>query len=247
MQYGKWAPPWLIVFFLCCMPGLHAQELHFVTASLPPLAPSANKPGYMGRIAREAFRRIGIKISISSLPGERALLNANSGLDDGDLLRIPGLEKYYPNLVRIPEKVMDFEFVAFTLKPNIQVRNLAGLAPYTVAYATGWKFYERNLRQAKNITKVRNLPMLFKLLKQGRSDIVLAERWQGLWAAEQVGLKLKKVRLLQPPFKVSDMYMYLNKRHADLVPKVAKALAAMKQDGTFQRIVAESLKPLEAK
>ena len=74
------------------------------------------------------------------------------------------------------------------------------------------------------------------------SDIVLAERWQGLWAAKQLGLK---VRMLQPPFKVSAMYMYLNKRHAALVPKVAKALVAMKQDGTFQRIIAETLKPLE--
>lgn len=242
MHYIKCVQALLIVLCILCIPGLHAQELHFVTASLPPLAPSANMPGYMGQVAKEAFRRIGIKINITTLPGERALINANRGVDDGDLLRIPGLEKDYPNLVRIPEKVMDFEFVAFTLDPHIQVKNFAGLAPYTVAYVTGWKFYERNVHQAREITRVRNLHALFKLLNKDRSDIVLAERWQGLWAAKQLGLK---VRMLQPPFKVSAMYMYLNKRHAALVPKVAKALVAMKQDGTFQRIIAETLKPLE--
>lgn len=244
MHYIKWLKSILIVLSMFCISDLHAQELHFVTASIPPLAPSANKQGYMGRIAREAFRRIGIKISIKSLPGERALINANNGLDDGDLLRIPGMEKLYPNLVRIPEKVMDFEFVAFTLDPHIQIKDLAGLAPYTVAYVTGWKFYEQNVHLAKHITRVRNMRALFKLLKKDRSDIVLAERWQGLWAAKQLGLK---VRLLQPPFKVFGMYMYLHKRHAALVPKVSRALVAMKQDGTFQRIIAETLEPVEVK
>ena len=244
MLHRKWPGVWVMVFCLLCLARLHAQELHLVTASLPPLAPSADNPGYMGLIAREAFGRIGVKVTISSLPGERALINANSGLDDGDLLRIPGLEKAYPNLIRIPEKVMDFEFVAFTLNQQIQVKNLAGLAPYTVAYVTGWKFYENRVKQAQEVTRVRNLQELFELLKKGRSEIVLAERWQGLWAAKQSGLK---VRLLQPAFKVSDMYMYLNKRHAALVPEVAQALAAMKRDGSFQRIVAESLQPLEAK
>ena len=71
---------------------------------------------------------------------------------------------------------------------------------------------------------------------------MLAERWQGLWAAKQQGVKVK---LQQPPFAVSDMYIYLNKRHAELVPKVAQALVNMKTDGTFQRIVAVNLHSIE--
>jgi len=242
MLHRKWPAYLVIMFTILAVPKLYAQELHLVTAALPPLAPSADKPGYMAQIAREAFTRIGVQVTISRLPAERALINVNSGLDDGVLMRMAGLKKAYPNLIRIPEKVMTFEFVAFTRNTSIHVSNFAELEPYTVAYVTGWKFYEDKVKKALEITCVRNLPELFELLKKERSEIILAERWQGLWAAKQKGMK---VRLLQPPFKVSDMYMYLNKRHAALVPMVAQALADMKQDGSFQRIAAVTLQPLE--
>lgn len=229
---------------LCLLSNAQAQKLHLVTAALPPIAPSADHPGFMELVAREAFGRVGIEIEVSILPGERALINANNGLDDGDLLRIPGIEKAYPNLIRIPEKVMDFAFVAFTRKADTQIKGFVGLQPYTVAYVTGWKFYERNVKQAREITKVHNLIEMFGLLKKNRSEVVLAEHWQGLWAARQSGVEVYPV---QPPFKVSDMYIYLNKRHAELVPRVARAIADMKADGSYQRIVEKTLTPLEVK
>jgi len=231
-----------MVFFTLAMPKSHARELHLVTPSSPPIIASPDNPGYMTLIAREAFQRIGVHITIDTLPAERCLINSNSGLDDGDLVRVAGLEKTYPNLIRVPEKVMDFEFVAFTLNKGIRIKNLAELAPYSVAYVTGWKFYEQRIKQAREITKVRNLAELFELLQKGRSEIVLAERWQGLWAANQSRVK---ARPLQPPFKIAHMYIYLNKRHAALVPKVAQALLDMKKDGSFQRIVDQTLHPLD--
>jgi polar amino acid transport system substrate-binding protein len=233
---------WLLALF--CAGLAQAQTLSLVTAALPPLAPSAQEPGYMTRIAREAFGRLGLGVEVTALPGERALINANAGLDDGDLLRIPGLEQEYPNLVRVPEKVMDFEFVAYTRDPAIRIQSIADLKPYTVAYATGWKFYEASVTEAADITRVRDLPELFLLLKAGRVEVVLADRWQGRWAARAVGVE---VILQQPPFRVSDMYIYLHRRHAALVPQLAEALAAMKADGSFQRIADESLKPLESR
>ena len=232
----------VLVFLLLQLSSANAEPLSLVTASLPPIAPYSDKQGYMERIAKEAFARIGVKVEVTKLPGERALLNANSGIDDGDLLRIPGLEKKYQNLIRIPEKVMDFEFVAFTLNQDIKVNNFDDLKKYTVAYVTGWKFYENKVKHAKTITKTNSLFELFELLKKQRSDVVLAERWQGLWAATQRGVN---VHLQQPSLHVSDMYIYLHKRHATLVPKVAKAIQDMKADGTFQKIVDETLGVVE--
>ncbi len=40
------------------------------------------------------------------------------------------------------------------------------------------------------------------------------------------------------------MYPYLNKRHADLVPKLDQTLKAMKKDGTTKRIITETLRAL---
>jgi polar amino acid transport system substrate-binding protein len=222
----------------------HGRSLSFVTAALPPIVSTDSSPGYMEELAREAFGRVGVDIRVSALPGERALINANNGLDDGDLLRIAGLEKVYPNLVRIPEKVMDFEFTAFTRSNAIHISGFADLKPYSVAYVTGWKYYENNVKEAHEITTVRGLPELFGLLNLGRTDVVLAERWQGLWAAHEAGVKVVPQT---PPFSVSDMYIYLHKRHADLVPKVAEAIAEMKTDGTLQRIAEQTLRSVEVK
>ncbi len=218
-----------------------AEPLHLVTAAFPPIAPEGEHSGFMENVAREAFRRAGVEITVAVLPGERALINANAGLDDGDLLRIPGIRKDYPNLIRVPEQAMEFEFVGYTLQENNEIKQLADLKPYSVAYVTGWKYYEKNVTAAREVTTVRGLRELFLLLKKHRADVVLADRWQGLWMAQQVGVK---VHPLPTPFARSEMYMYLHKRHAALVPKVAGALADMKQDGTYQNIVAKYLHPL---
>jgi hypothetical protein len=96
----KRAMPKLIATFLvsmCLLPAVaHAQRLHLVTVALPPLAPHAGQPGFADAVAREAFRRVGVDIEVSVLPGDRALMNVNTGLDDGDLLRTPAVEKGLP-------------------------------------------------------------------------------------------------------------------------------------------------------
>lgn len=37
-----------------------------------------------------------VKLRLVKLPAERALLNANAGIEDGDLARIAGLETHIP-------------------------------------------------------------------------------------------------------------------------------------------------------
>ncbi len=232
----------LLLLALWCVPTAHAQRLSMVTGAEPPISSSAEGDGFTERVGREMFRRIGVEIEASVTPAERALINVNAGIDDGDLMRIAGMEREYPNLVRIPEKVMDFEFVAFTLDPKTRIEGLGGLKPYAVAYATGWKFYERNVKDFADLTTVRSLGELFALLKSGRTQVALADRWQGLWAARRAGVR---VFIVEPPFARLEMFVYLNKRHAALVPRAAKALADMKADGTYARIVNATLRPLE--
>ena len=51
-------------------------------------------------ILKEAYGHLNIDISTKVLPSERALRIANSGVLDGDIHRIIGLENMYPNLIR---------------------------------------------------------------------------------------------------------------------------------------------------
>jgi polar amino acid transport system substrate-binding protein len=52
------------------------------------------------------------------------------------------------------------------------------------------------------------------------------------------------VTVHEPPLASVPMYMYLHRKHADLVDDAARALREMKADGTYASIVAETLSPI---
>jgi len=193
-------------------------------------------------LANEMFSRAGRNVQIVKLPGERALLNANAGIDDGELFRVGGMEKKYPNLVKVPEAMMTFDFVAFT-KPEkaFPVMDWTSLEPYIVGIINGWKIYETNVTGVAERKEVRDMELLFKLLKNDRADVVMADRWQGMYISKRLSISADVV---EPPFATRKMFMYLHKKHARLVSKLASALVAIKQDGAYSRMYASTLKKL---
>lgn len=218
-----------------------SQTIVFNTSNAPPNA-TDSATGTCDRILTEAFKRLGMTLKVIQLPSERALQNANQGIDDGNFVRVEGMEKMYPNLIRVPEAITTLEFSAFTRDNSIKITGWESLAPYRVAIVTGWKIVENNVTGVKSVTKVRDEHVLFPLLLSGKVDVVVYDRRQGEFALKQLGAK--GVRIVQPPLVVRPMYPYLNKRHADLVPKLDQTLKAMKKDGTVKRIVTETLRAL---
>ncbi len=218
-----------------------SQTIVFNTSNAPPNA-TDTATGTCDRILTEAFRRLGMTLKILQLPSERALQNANQGIDDGNFVRVEGMEKMYPNLIRVPEPITTLEFSAFTKDARIRITGWESLAPYRVGIMNGWKIVENNVGHVKSLNKVRDEHVLFPLLLAGKIDIAVYDYRQGEYALKQLGAK--GVRALQPPLVVRPMYPYLHKRHADLVPKLDRTLKAMKRDGTVNRIVMETLREL---
>lgn len=199
-----------------------------------------NQDGFLDRVATEAFRRIGYKLIINKLPAERGLRNANAGLIDGELGRIGGLSKIYPNLIQVPEKITDTYFVAFSRK-NVELKQgWQSLANKNLAFIKGWKIYENSTPKSAAITTTKNSKQLFMLLSRNRTDYVLFNRWGGRSIIAE--MKLDDVKELSPPLAVKEMFIYLNKKHADLVPLVNKSLANMKSDGSYESYMKRTLK-----
>lgn len=209
------------------------------TGISPPLVATAYAPGFIESLATEAFARLGVELEVIILPSERALVNSNKGIDDGNLLRIAGLEKFYPNLVRVPEKLMDTEFVGYSMKEIPEGSGWDRLKCCAVAYVKGWKIFEANVQGAQAVSAVGNPIQMFGLIKEGRVDVGLYEKWQGILLARKVGLK--DYRVLEPPFATREQFMYLHKKHAALVPELARVLREMKRDGTYQKIFDQTL------
>jgi polar amino acid transport system substrate-binding protein len=220
-------------------------KLSLVTAAtLPPLVASELQPGFLNMLAAEAFKRIGIQVNLTTLPAQRALINVNNGIDDGDVFRAPGLERDYPNLIRVPEPVLVHEFVAYSGKAGVSIRDWDDLKHFSVAYASGYRIFELNVRDTKELTVTPSIFELFTLLEKDRVDVILLDRWSGQSVIRQKNYQFKP---LEPPLAQTNMFMYLNKKHAALVPKVAQALRGMKADGSYKKIFDATLKPLDTR
>ncbi len=212
----------------------------FAAADTPTLTVSTNNTPLdrkaLQELSQEAFRRIGVDFKLVSLPSERSLHSANQGEVDGEGLRVAGLSSQYSNLIQVPERYIGVSFVAFAKDATIKLDNgWDSLKPYSVAFITGWKMFEANASGARVVNKVDKPEQMFRMLDGGRVDLALYTRADGIALARSMGLA--SIAPLFPSLKEVDMYLYLNKKHEALAPKLAQALRDMKADGTYNRIL----------
>ncbi|KVW96845.1 hypothetical protein ABW22_07650 [Thiobacillus denitrificans] len=203
----------------------------------PPFT-APDQSGFLDAVAGEAFRRAGVELKLVKLPAERALHNANAGIGDGDLARIAGLEAQYPNLVRVPEKLLDWSFTAFSKDASIPAR-WDVIRQRQVGHIKGWKIYEQQLAGAPHVISVDDAAQLFRLLELDRIEVALHARWLGDALVRQQDIK--GVHALDPPLATREMFIYLHKRHAALVPRLAEALRAIKAEGLYDRLYREKV------
>jgi len=239
--HGLLALGLFLALVLACLPTRAGEKIVLSSGVLEPYTTPQHN-GFLDQLVVAVFRDLGLEAEVIIYPTatERGMLNANEGVDDGLAMRVAGLEKQYPNLIRVPEDVAVNDFVAYTTGKRFATDNWESLSPYVVSYIIGWKVFEQNVPKGKELTLVRDADQLFGLLKTQRADVVLYERWQGLVKTREMGLK---VQVLEPPLVHTKMYMYLHKKHAALVPRVADTLAKMKRDGRYQHIFDATLKP----
>jgi len=217
----------------------HAQSVLVLNVVGQPPLNTVAEDGFMDEVVREAFLRLGYKLVIERLPAERGLYNANIGLIDGEMSRVRGIDKRYKNLIQVPEKIMDWDFHVFSKKDIILDDGWASLSGETVAYIRGWKILEDKTPKSSVVAKTKNSLQLFSLLKKGRADFIIYERWGGNELINKINLK--NVRIRMPALARKEMFIYLHKKHAALIPEVAKSLAGMKEDGSYNKLVKKHL------
>ena len=184
-------------------------------------------------VVKEVCARNNLKVKVQAPSAERALQQANSGADDGDGPRIAGLSEIYANLIQVPEKVVDVEFSAFS-KKDIQIKDWESLKPYRVGILIGWKILEANIVGTKSLRKVKDAKTLFKLLENDRIQVAVINKVDGQAIIRRENLK--NIKLITPPLAVREMFLYLHKKHKDLVPQIAASLKELKDEGAYQQI-----------
>jgi len=223
--------------------GEFNQSLIINTTGQPPLN-NKQQTGFMDQVSKLVLNKVGYRLKTIMLPAERGLKNVNAGIDDGEMSRVRGIEKKYPNLIRINESIMKWEFVVFS-KRKLKIRNWQDLSKYSVAFINGWKILEANVPSSTRVTKVRNGMQLFLLLARQRVDLIIYEKWGGLSYLQ--ANSIKDIVMTKKPLAIKEMFIYLNVKHRSIVSSVAQAMSEIKQNGEYAKIYNRVLKPLEPK
>lgn len=216
-----------------------SETFDFVTHTRPPVS------DFLREILQEAFRYHHKEITLEEMPGKRAIMMVNEGIADGDPSRVKNFREISnddtSNYVIVDEPIVHLELAMLTLKdtPVAEV-SWASVNQGNASYLRGSKRIRDNIEE-HNRNPVDKLDHLFRMveLKMSRSAILFRSQAK-LAFLENPELKNSLV-IHDKPLASFNMYVYLNKRHSDFVPKLKGSLERLKTDGTFQRIADKHL------
>ena len=162
------------------------------------------------------------------------LLNVNEGIVDGDVGRVAGMEKKYPNMISVPVPVIKYEMVIFSRNVDFKVAGSESIKPYNIGLVRGWKILEQASSGAKSVTAVESGEQLFRMLDATRIDLALLDKLQGLHFLKM--LNIRGVKVLKPNLLEGQWYLYLNKKHEALIPRITAELSRMEREGVIKSI-----------
>jgi polar amino acid transport system substrate-binding protein len=197
--------------------------------------------GFLDRVLGEAFKIAGLRLRLVKNPAGRALLNANEGIDAGNLNRISGLSRVYKNLIRVEESNMTMDFTSFSRTGNFKITAWKGLRSHNVGFIRGWKIFEKNIPEGTRVTAVKNVQQLFSMLSLGRIDVALYSRWMGIRYVND--MRIKNIRVNSSSLATRKMYTYLHKSYKKYVVKISSALSSLKREGVYENIKQDTLIP----
>lgn len=190
-------------------------------------------------IVVELYRRIGYQVRESRLPARRSIRESESGDSDGEVMRAAELESRFPDLIRVPEPLIESDIVAFTAgNPALLARGWDDLTGHTVCARMGILLVEDKLSAMSGVRVVfaEESEQVFRMLKAGRCTYAVLPR--SAWIeAEQAGIT--GLAEATPVLAHITAYHFVNRRRAMLVPSLAAVLRQLRAEGFIARVEAD--------
>lgn len=185
------------------------------------------------QVASEAYRRLGHSLLILPMPLERALVEANAGAIDGDLMRTsPGLPDY-PGLIPLRIPLAQDDFVAYGRGQFMRLSDAASLRPFRLGTVRGIKELDSLEAQGYQMLYATDGDQGFRQLDAGRIDLLLLTRGSACRPAQ---LGLPAIQMQAGSLARVNFYHHLHKQHAELIRQLDATLQQMQKDGSLQRL-----------
>lgn len=238
----------IIKLLLLLSSSLHAHSenqdspLVFNTFLIPLMVESETE-GVFIELTQELAKRANIAIKINILPAKRSISDFAQGRADA---LFPALANFFPSPAsfnRSEEIIYVKRDFAFSLKDQNQLFSIQQLEGRKVSITRGY-IYASHLIENKNIQffTANSDEFAARMLQAGRVDTFIAEEKSGLQALQNIGL-ISEVQYAkdQPISELDVFYATLaGTQGKALAQRLSQQLKLMKQDGTFERIMAKA-------
>lgn len=232
----------LLAGLICLLAPLSASAQ--ASAPKPPkpfvIAVDSAAETYGGRLVTlvygEAFRRLGIPLQIEHYTLARRTALVEEGIADGESSRVYAYGATRPHLVRVEESIIDLDFALYTANPKIQLQHLDDLrnSKLLVEYRRGILLCEKTLRGLVAPERLSDVPTHqqgMRKLIAGRTDLYCELEPYVKELLDTPEFKNTPVRKVISVGDAVPTYPYLNKRHAELAPRMAAVFKQMKAEG----------------
>ncbi len=189
-----------------------------------------------GQIITEAYRRIGVKVSIQYLPAARALAMSTLGRTDGEISRIFNIGERHKNLVRVPVPYLHLKVKAFSIKPNVKINSPSDLAKYKNGVVNGIIFSDKltkNYQRLKLASPYQLINMLVS--RPNELDLVILSEITGriliAKSFPEAGIIMTSHSLHNIP-----SYHYLHESKKAWLPLIQKSLKDMLESGEILKM-----------
>ena len=185
-------------------------------------------------VLREVYHRIGYEVLFDDLPGQRALAWANNGLTDGDVARIDGTEKKYPNLIRITPPIIFFEGVVFSKTVTRRISRWEDLKGLRIGVIRGIRYSTIGTRDMDPFF-ADDMTHLFRILDKDRIEVAVAVLDAGAIEIKR-NFRDSTIHVIGEPLYSAPLYHFVNVRNKDLVGKLEKVLSELTASGEIERL-----------
>jgi len=170
----------------------------------------------------KAYKELGMTVDVVLTEPSRALVNSTGGVTDGEVVRIGVVGDRYPTLVRVDVPLLSVATFGYTNRPEARHMSQQDLKSLRAGHVRGAVFGEIAARGFAEIWSADEPEQLFKMMQQGRLDLVFVRETRAKEMVRRFGLT--DVYPVPSSRKDYPFFHYLHKRHSGLVPRVEKAL-----------------------
>lgn len=182
------------------------------------------------KLLKTVYDRAGIEISITPMPGKRALQQASTGAMDGETLRVFALGENVKSLIRVPTALSSLQTVAFAQESNnVSVSKKEDLNNYKSTIVTGVLHTHAITEGIQNVREVTDPEAMFKLVAAGRADLALTSYLDGMAWMKKLGVE--GLVSLEPALNDQPLFHYVHESKKDVIPVVDTIIKQMADSG----------------